>query len=390
MFNPDSVMDAVAAEASPVAAGVESLETATNIVARPQISAADERWLRDLMTSDAGKAIRTALPVLQPWCSIMAQSTNAFSIDASGDVTTCCYDSEMANKVGNVYEDGLREVWRRFNAVLLGDLYEKPLCQKCIGSGTSYAPPVVCRDRDTLANAYRLDIPEFPKRIITEPAALCNYACEGCPANWNAKVMADLERLYNGLSEGLPHIEFMAFGLYGEPLLNKALPEFFVRCRATAPQMVMQLLTNGTPLTERVAHKIVDADVDIVTMAIHAGPFTENMLKYSVRGANYPLVLANLKKLIEIRNARPNSRTTIEVRTVLFNWNDTDELMQQLRDDVAAAGIDSTIVPPNRARDRLYWVLDVAGPDAPRASKRFLAGNAEVQKLRSQREFGDV
>lgn len=356
---------------------------------RSEFTRLDQDALLELMRSAQGGSIREAIPVLKPWCSIMSNSSNSLTIDANGNVSTCCYDDKMLNNLGNVYGGGLKEAMNRFTAALLGDLYDLPVCRNsCIGSGQPWSPSVVCLERANKESDWKAQsLSSFPTSCVLEPAAICNYACDGCPANWNDKALADMGRLYDALAEGLPHMNFMAFGLYGEPLLNKALPDFCARCRKIAPKLTMQLLTNGTPLTEDVAHKIVDAGVDIVTIAIHAGPFTENMLKYSKRGANYELVLKNLKRLLEIRDALPSARTSVQVRTVLFNWNDTDDLMNRLRSDVYAAGLNPGVQSPTRSADSLYWVLDVAGPQAPRSSKRFLAGNAEVEALKARGEF---
>lgn len=338
--------------------------------------------LVEFISRPEGRAARMAEPALRPWCGIMASSRNGMTIDANGDVTTCCYDSEMVNRFGNVYENGIRGVWDRFKEIVTSDLYDLPGCRSCILSRQPHSPPVVCRDRKSLEKEWRSGITEWPERLILEPAALCNYACEGCPANWNAKNMADLGRLYASLEDSLPHLRHLALGLYGEPLLNKRLPDFLARCRQVAPGLVIQLLTNGMALTPRVAQALVAARIDVVTVAIHAGPLTENMLKYSRQGANYEMVLRNIRSLVAARDADPSSRMTIEVRTVLFNWNDTDALMDMLREDVRATGL-------KPLQDRQYWVLDVAGPDAPRSSKRFLPGSAALDALRARGEFND-
>lgn len=338
--------------------------------------------LFEFISTADGRAARQAEPILQPWCHIMANSKNGMSIDANGDVTTCCYDSEIMNRFGNIHETGIRAVWDRFKDIVVSDLYELPGCRSCILSRQSHSPPAICRDRVFQERQWRSEITEWPERIILEPSALCNYACEGCPANWNAKNIADLEKLHTSLEECLPHLRFLGLGLYGEPLLNKRLPAFLARCRSASVDLTMQLLTNGTALTQRVAQALVAANVDIITVAIHAGPLTENMLKYSRQGANYELVLRNIQSLVAARDAAQTSRTIIEVRTVLFNWNDTDALMDRLRHDVRATGM-------NLQKDRQYWVLDVAGPDAPRSSKRFTSGSPAVEALRARGEFND-
>jgi MoaA/NifB/PqqE/SkfB family radical SAM enzyme len=338
-----------------------------------------DREIIDFMTSREGRNAFAVAPELRPWCSIIADSTNGLSIDSEGNVTTCCYDDRMLNKLGNVYEDGIMRIWSLFQKVVVSNLYELEGCRGCIRAAAPYSPSPKCIDRldkekEWNGRAKRL----VPSRLILEPASLCNYACEGCPANWNAKNIADLDRLFDCLADGLPLIEYIAFGLYGEPLLNKKLGDFFIKCRRAAPDLKMQLLTNGMALTEQAAAKIVEAEVDTVTVAIHGGPLTENMLKYSKRGADYGLVLRNIAKLRELRDAKPHCRTHIQVRTVLFNWNDTDELMDLLRTDVKAIIAD---------RDCLYWVIDVAGPQAERSSKRFLPGSPELEKLEARGEF---
>lgn len=179
-----------------------------------RLAALDQNKLLQIMQGEHGKLLRSEFASLRPWCSIMAGSNNSFTIDAAGYVTTCCYDSGHKNQFANIYTDGIREAWRRYKEILLGDLYDMPLCaSNCIGGKLPYMPPVLCNNRDALKKSWQeaCDF-EFPKRVSIEPSALCNYACEGCPANWNAKLLADLDAMYHGLEEGLPKLDFSAWG----------------------------------------------------------------------------------------------------------------------------------------------------------------------------------
>ena len=241
---------------------------------RPKLRELDHGALLSLMQGSHGSVLRSEFASLRPWCSIMADTTQGLAIDATGNVTTCCFDSKFENKLSNIYEADIRQVWQKYKEALLGDLFNHKYCAfNCIGRGYSYSPPLIDNEAENQRSAWRsAHFSDFPQNVLIEPAASCNYACEGCPANTNTGAMADFGRMFDRMKEGIPHFERMSFGLYGEPLLNRGLADFIDKCRALNDRLVIQVLTNGMALTEKVAKRFVDAKVDIITAAIHAGP----------------------------------------------------------------------------------------------------------------------
>ena len=111
---------------------------------------------------------------------------------------------------------------------------------------------------------------------------------------------------------------------------------------------------------------------------MHGGPGTEDMLKYSRYGADYDRVLENVRRLLAMRNAAGATYPKVQLKAILFNWNDTDEAMDRFRADARSLGL---VASPARDTDKYYWVLD-GNPDAlERRSLRFTRGSAVLQRL---------
>jgi len=97
------------------------------------------------------------------------------------------------------------------------------------------------------------------------------------------------------------------------------------------------------------------------------------MLKYSKYGADYNKVMANIKRLTELRKMYKSKLPVVAIKVILFNWNDTDELMNWLRKDAKAVGA-----------DKIKWALDSGRGGLARSSKRFTLGSDELQRLQQR------
>jgi hypothetical protein len=109
------------------------------------------------------------------------------------------------------------------------------------------------------------------------------------------------------------------------------------------------------------------------------------MLKYSLYGADYDKVIENIRLLLEMRNRSGSSYPKVQLKAILFNWNDSDEAMNKFRADAKSLGL---IAADTRDADRYYWVLDGDRSASDRFSKRFLPGSPELQQLIDANEIG--
>lgn len=313
---------------------------------------------KPVMLSQYGKRIRNVIPTVRPWCRYFPRMLVILS---DGEVTTCCYDPRGNNRLGSVYERDISELWNhRIRAFLLsGDLYDLTQCRECIGTMRA---PVLSNKGERLEwqrFAYR-----YPKVIQVEIMARCNYGC--CDSNEmyryrrNGATKPDLDVIFENIRSFLPNVEQLNLFNVGEPLLHDGLCAFIRKCRAVSDTLSLRLCTNGSLLDEKVSECLVREKVDTVCVSIHGGPGTDNMLKYSKYGADYETVMANIKRLTGMRARYDSGLPSVEVKTILFSWNDSDELMNRLGQDAKVAGADT-----------VRWDLDCDFGGFGRSSKRF-------------------
>ncbi len=297
------------------------------------------------------------------------------AILSDGSVTTCCYDVFGKNRFASVYGESIDKIWAGpVRGIVSGGLDSLPYCRNCIGT-----PRARLLSDKKLRNEWRKITNGPLRRLVVEITAQCNYNC--CASNelhkFRKSTKPDLDKIFENIKSALPKIQKLILFNCGEPLLHEGLCDFIKKCRAASDSVDMLLSTNGMLLTEAISHLLIEQRLDKIVISIHGGPGTENMLKYSRTGADYKIVLENVRRLAKLRKAMQAARPVIEIKTVLFNWNDTDELMDALRRDVMAAGADT-----------LYWVLDWETGQYEYSSKRFTPGSAALEQLRHRGEFG--
>jgi MoaA/NifB/PqqE/SkfB family radical SAM enzyme len=329
-------------------------------------------YIKKLMLTSRGKELREKFPQYKPQCSYFP---NMIVILSDGSVTTCCMDWQGKNTFGNIYEEDLENIW--FNKVppILEDLYHLEVCRGCIGV---HAMSSVVSDTKAYQEWKNVGSC-FPAAIQIEIMGACNYKCKSClsprVANYRA-VKPDLGTIFEKIRPFISKLKNINLFNHGEPLLNEDFCDFIAACRQESEEVVMLLSTNGMLMNEKICQAIVKSRVDQVIVSAHGGPGTENMLKYSNVNADYEKVLENVKRLLAIRKENMSEFPKVSLKAVLFNWNDTDELMDQFRKDALMLGLKPTGGDLNT--DNYHWVLDLG---KQLASTRFMHGSRELQTL---------
>lgn len=315
----------------------------------------------------------------KPTCIEIA---NRFIMLSDSSTTTCCLDSHGKNSYGNLQKMSIENCVnsKKFKK-LTNNLYSSKLCRNCKYLNSNPTSKEIQEYKDNLNKGF--------KGAQIEIAAKCNYACLDCASNYLHKrrePMPDLDKVFENIKAILPNLEYINCYNYGEPFINPKFINFIEKCRSVNSKLIIGISTNGMLLTREKAQSLVDNQVDWVLFSLHGGPGTENMLKYAQRGADYEKVLENIKQLKEIRDARNSSVPKISIRAILFNWNDTDELMEQFRNDVKKIGI-TNVNNGVSNEDNYHWILDGASP-SERSSQRFICGNKEYHWLKDRKELG--
>jgi len=179
---------------------------------------------------------------------------------------------------------------------------------------------------------YRFKFSEYPKRKIetkspiyikVEPVSSCNLRCVMCfqvDKTFTKKPFMgamDFE-LFKKIIDDAEKIgtKAITLGSRGEPTLHPMMPEMLAYMKDRFIEV--KLITNATRLTEKLAHSILENNVNIVVYSIDAD---EKKLyeRIRVRG-KFEEVFSNIKKFNEIRaKFYPNSKIMTRISGVKFD-----------------------------------------------------------------------
>ncbi len=171
----------------------------------------------------------------------------------------------------------------------------------------------------------------------------CNIDCIGCDRE-NAALrrtqrqmsLADISKMADLAAElGLEQLFYLNLG---EPFLSPAIGQELPLLRQKNPNCRIVIATNGIILN-------TDAKREAALSASHlffsiAGINDEMLKKYEHRGS-FDKAYANIKALVDYRNARGLSQPLIEWKYLLFNWNDRRATIERAIEMAKEAGLDA-------------------------------------------------
>jgi MoaA/NifB/PqqE/SkfB family radical SAM enzyme len=161
-------------------------------------------------------------------------------------------------------------------------------------------------------------------KVYVEPTDQCNIACRTCIRNgWDESLgrMSDetFDRILQGVQQMSP-MPTVFFGGLGEPLFHKHTVDWIARAKAVGAQV--ELITNGTMLTEKRSRQIIEAGLDVLWVSID-GATPESYADVRL-GAHLPKVLANLARFRELRPGALYPRPEIGIAFVAMARNIDD------------------------------------------------------------------
>jgi MoaA/NifB/PqqE/SkfB family radical SAM enzyme len=161
-------------------------------------------------------------------------------------------------------------------------------------------------------------------KIYIEPTVACNLDCITCFRNcWDQPLgrMSDetFDHLLAGLKDLNP-IPNVYFGGIGEPLFHPKTVEWIAKIKSLG--VIVELITNGTILTEKISRNLIDAGLDILWVSIDgATPETYADIRL---GAELPTIIKNIKQFSEMRPASHYPRPEIGIAFVAMKRNISD------------------------------------------------------------------
>lgn len=227
------------------------------------------------------------------------------------------------------------------------------------------------------------------RKLYIEPTTVCNFDCITCIRNsWQDDLahmkMETFNNIKNSLA-GLPDLETVHFGGFGEPLTH---PGIFDMLRAIkAAGLKAEIITNGSLLTEKVIDGLIELEVDMVFVSLDAPDKEEYE---SIRqGADFQSVLSNVEKLVEKRNNSKAKLPELGIEFVAMKSN-FDKLPELVRISVALKArklIVTNLLPYHEAmQDQiLYDTDDTVNPFGNQSAMSLLMAQFPYMKLRTDR-----
>ena len=228
------------------------------------------------------------------------------------------------------------------------------------------------------ANHLRLHRPvTHLTKVYIEPTNLCNLDCTMCIRNgWDESLgrmtQATLDRILDGLMQ-LPTAPTVFFGGLGEPLYHPRTIDWVAKAKACG--FSVEMITNGTILTEKISKKLIEAGLDVLWVSID-GATPESYSDVRL-GARLPAVIANVASFRQMRHGGHYAKPEIGIAFVAMRRNiaDLPSVLKIGRQVGAKYFSVSNILPytADMQSERLYsrTLLDIAylaSPTQPRLS----------------------
>jgi hypothetical protein len=294
--------------------------------------------------------------------SLGGESEYNLTINCDLTVSCTCQDYDGSGHLGDLNKHSFKEVFfgpvaRRFREELAkgklpidtcarcGDLLRVPKAQSRAVTGLPAAPaaganePEADLDRQIFAGPK----PRLPYRgMLLENTVRCNIDCIGCDRQSAARIrtttqmdLAKLSRMADLVHElGLQQLFYLNLG---EPFLSPNIGQELPLLRQKNPNCRIVISTNGIVLnTDAKREAALSASQIVFSIAGVNDP----MLKKYEHFGSYEKAYANMKALVDYRDARGLTKPILEWKYLLFNWNDRRATIAQAIELAKAARVD--------------------------------------------------
>ena len=161
-------------------------------------------------------------------------------------------------------------------------------------------------------------------KVYVEPTNGCNLDCVTCFRNaWAADIGRMSDATFAAILEDLAAIDpppTVYFGGIGEPLYHPRTVEWVAQAKQLGARV--ELITNGTLLTEKRSRQLIDAGLDLLWVSID-GASPESYADVRL-GAELPTVLENIRRFRTLRKGHKTMKPEIGVAFVAMKRNISD------------------------------------------------------------------
>ena len=178
----------------------------------------------------------------------------------------------------------------------------------------------------------------FPKTIMIENTSVCNLKCKNC---YNAVIekttisVHDFEVIAKELKE--LDVNVIELYKYGETFADKHIGLKVDIIRKYLPDAFIRILTNGMLLDTSHA---LDAALKVNRIVVSLDGSDDASVAKFQSGSRFSKVIDNMSNFIKLRNSTGQSTPVLVWKLVLFEWNDSEELINRAFLKAAEIGVD--------------------------------------------------
>ena len=116
-----------------------------------------------------------------------------------------------------------------------------------------------------------------PYVIFLEPSGVCNFKCSFCPCNNNTQNisrrhqlmdMSLFEKIVRDIMQFPRNIRVVELYAFGEPMLNRYVPEMIKKLKESGKVDEVRMATNGSLLNTESSHRLIDAGLDYLKISL--------------------------------------------------------------------------------------------------------------------------
>jgi len=279
------------------------------------------------------------------YCRALAgESEYNLTINSDSTVSCTCQDYDGSGHLGDLNKNTFKEVFfspvaQGFREQLAKGKIPIMSCTRC--SDLRRAPKSSVK---TEPYTYAGPAPRLPHRgMLLENTVQCNIDCIGCDRQSAARLRSTKQMPLERLSKmaDLVHelgLEELYFLNLGEPFLSPNIGKELPLLRQKNPNCRIVVSTNGIILNNEVRR---EAAMSASHIFFSIAGISDGMLKKYENYGSYEKAYANMKALVDYRNARGLSLPIIEWKYLLFNWNDRRPTIAKAIELAKAAGVDA-------------------------------------------------
>lgn len=161
-------------------------------------------------------------------------------------------------------------------------------------------------------------------KVYIEPTVACNLDCITCFRNsWDQPIGRMSEETFANIITGLEKLDPIPdvyFGGIGEPLFHPKTIDWIAEVKALGVKV--ELITNGTILTEKKSRELIDSGLDVLWVSLDGA--TPKSYADVRMGAELPKVLENLRRLFRMRKGGHFPQPEIGIAFVAMKRNIDD------------------------------------------------------------------